>query len=75
MSTCMSFNGVFGTSAACAPRYSRGSFEGSIDMWTIAWPSRSSVPVIWPTRTPATLTGSPSPETTAVALGNAALSE
>ena len=74
-SICMSFSGVFGTNAACASRNIRGSFEGSIDMWTIAWPSFSSVPVIWPTRTPATFTGSPRPATTAVALGSAALTE
>ncbi len=67
----MSFSGVLGNSTADALRYSlcgAGSWEGFSSMWMIAWPSDSDVPVISPTLTPATLTGSPSPGTTPAAV-------
>ena len=69
----MSLSGVFGTRSALAFLYSRGIFEGSMSMWMIPCPLTSEVPVISPTWTPATLTGSPSPGTTAAAVGNAPL--
>ena len=69
MLTSMSISGVFGTRSAWAPPYRCGIFFGSISMWMTPRPFFSEVPVISPTWTPATFTGSPSPGTTAAALG------
>ena len=75
MLTSMSFSGVFGTRFAAALAYSCFIFDGSISMWMTPRPFWSEVPVISPTCTPATLTGSPSPGTTAAADENSPLTE
>ncbi len=75
MSTSMSLSGVRGTRSAWASRYIGPTFPGSICMWMTDCPCWSDTPDICPTRTPATLTGSPSPGTTAAALVKFAFSE
>ncbi len=70
----MSFSGVFGTSCAVASAYTRGSSFGSMLALTSPRPFSSSAPSIWPTFTPATVIGAPSPGVTASASPNSSCS-
>ena len=66
----MSLSGVLGTSCAVASAYTCGSSLGSMLALTSPRPSLSSAPSIWPTFTPATVIGEPSPGVTASAWSN-----
>ena len=57
----MSFSGVFGTSAAVASAWTRGSSAGSMRTRSTPRPSARRTPSICPTATPATVTGAPTP--------------
>ena len=66
----MSLSGVLGTSCAVASAYTCGSSLGSMLTLSTPRPPSSLAPSIWPTLTPATVIGEPSPGVTASAPSN-----